>query len=501
MTTAAGTRGKDRWNVNHWMLAAFCCYLLFYLFFGERVPYNGGRGFDGYFYAGLAQDVPGVLARRIAEYQLDRILPSVVVWSAAKLLGVSIATTPRVVFAFCLYDTVVLSIATLAWLRLSRRLALDGPIAAIGWGCLFLNWIVLKQYQYFAVQTDTTAFALGVCAALCAIERRPYALTTIALIASFAWKTVMPLTLLLVLFPNPAPAETKKMSPKVPMAAALAAAGGTAAITIYFTYIEQFRFHEGEQQINTVSLPLSIVIQAAYAFYVARSVPFGAMTLRLGAPAPIACFVAAWLLRVVILWLLAKFFVNDVAMMDLSEFVRYIFASAVAKPADFILAMIVAYGPGFILVLCYLPRLMRATVAHSLGALLFLIVTMVLVMDTESRQIVFSYPLMIVFLCRALKDVAINRRLAVAFLACSLLLSKAYLPLNALGMGTVSSTETLTTDLSALSRFPWQWLFMNVANYMGWIGYAINFTLILLSTLVLWAYRPTAPVCSSTARP
>lgn len=479
-------------NTVIWLTAALCCYLVIYYFVGERVPYNGGLGFDGYFYGTLAQDVPGVLTRRIPEYYLDRILPSVIVWLSAKSLGLSLAGADQVVSAFHIYDSLLLVAASLAWVRLSGTLKLSAEVATIGWACLFLNWIVLKQYLYFAVQTDTTAFALGVCAALCVIERRLFLLAMVAFTASFAWKTVMPLTLLLIVLPHPAATPAPGKIPTwLVTALSLTAAAAAAAISFYVTLVLRFRLGAGAAQVDLSTLPLSIATLALYAFYVAHSVPLAPIATfpRVGRLGPIAFFVAIWGLRAIILAIILKFFANNQTILDLFMFLESLFATSVAKPAIIVIAMITEFGPGFILLLWYLPRVMRAAASHSLGSLLVLIATMVMAMDTESRQLAFAYPLMIAFLCATLQEVGFDRKFAAGFLASSFLLSKVYLPLNAIGMQAISSREPLT-DATVLLQFPWQWFLMNIGVYSGWIGYAANLTLAAGVAVVLFVVQP-----------
>jgi hypothetical protein len=484
-----------------WLTAALACYLIVYYFVGERIPYNGGLGFDGYFYGALAQDVPGVLAKRIPEYYLDRILPSVIVWIAAKGLGLSLAGADQVVSAFHIYGSVLLVAASLAWLRLSRTMKLSAELAVIGWACLFINWTVLKQYLYISVQTDTTAFALGVFAAVCTIERRPFLLAIVAFVASFAWKTVMPLTALLVLFPHPvaAPDPTKAPTRLVAMVP-IAGAAITAAITVYVTLVLQFHFNAGGAQVDSTLLPLSVAILALYVYYVARSAPLGriATSPRIAGLGALAFFAGLWGLRTLILSVMSERFGNGEALVELSTFVSALFATPVAKPALFFIAMTAALGPGFILLLWHLPRVMNAAASHSLGAVVLMIVTMGLAMNTESRHLIFLYPLLIALLCAALQETGIERSFTIVFLACSFLISKAYLPLNALGMGTISSTE-MVTDPAVLLQFPWQWLVMNIGIYMGWISYAVNVALTIGVAVVLFVARRRGVVAATTA--
>jgi hypothetical protein len=86
-----------------------------------------------------------------------------------------------------------------------------------------------------------------------------------------------------------------------------------------------------------------------------------------------------------------------------------------------------------------------------------------------------------------LRDVHIDRRFALAFTTVSLLLSRFYLPLNALGMDAVGTGPL--TDIGALLKFPWQWLLMNIGSHMSWTGYAVNLSLVALTGVVLFFYR------------
>lgn len=467
------------------MLAALCCYLIVYFVVGERVPYNGGRGFDGYFYATLTQDLPHVLSQRIPIYQLGRIFPSACIWLGANILGISIASTDHIVSAFALYNSLWLVIAAVSWIRVSQKLRLSTEVATIGWTSLFINWTVLKQYFYFTVQTDTTAFALGVCVALCVVERRPFLLAFIALVASFTWKTVMPITFLLALFPQPvvtANTPRSRISTTLAVVGAVGAAAIAGTIVVWQYWVGasagwQYRFQEGEAQTDLSMLPLSLLLLAGYVFYVLRSIPFARIFAipDLRPYRGVIFFISIWVFGIFVFAALKKCCANGVYMRDVSSFIVYIFSSSVAKPGIFILAMVAAFGPAFLLLIWRLPEIMNAAASQSLGCLLFLLTSVFLTLNTESRQAVFSYPLLIAFLCAALQDTKIDRKFVLFFLLVSLLLSEIYLPLNMLGMDDISSTKIIgDVNSGVLQEFPWQLVFMNIGNYMGWTGYLIH---------------------------
>jgi hypothetical protein len=108
---------------------------------------------------------------------------------------------------------------------------------------------------------------------------------------------------------------------------------------------------------------------------------------------------------------------------------------------------------------------------------------------------------LIVFLCVALQEMlGANRRFAFAFLACSLVMSKFYLPLNALGMGAIDSGNPVA-DWNILLQFPWQWFTMNLGISMGWIGYTVNVVIIVATAIVLWVVHTPGAVPTDSCRP
>jgi hypothetical protein len=476
-------------------------YLLIYFLAGERVTYNGGLGFDGYLYGHLAADFPAVLARKIPEYYLDRILPSLVVWFSAAILHFPLSDTDRIVKAFHIYNSILLVGAAFAWARLSRTLRLSTEAAILGSACLFLNWTITKQYLYFSVQTDTTAFALGVCAALCLIERRYLLLTVIAVATSFAFKAVLPMVALLIVFPVPV---AERPSSRFEAWPCIMAAVVACAAVLYITLWSGFSLRAGAAQVDLVTLPLSIVILATYVYYVARSTPvFGILACyRVGPTEQIGLLLGLWALRAILLAVLFRLFANDAGVLDLETFVMGTFALSVAKPGIFIIAYVVTFGPAFILVLLHLRRVMEAAAAHSAGAVLFLIVTLAMAIG-ETRAMTFAYPFLVTFLCIALQNAGVERRFVIVFLAISILLSRFYLPLNALGMGALGPGPL--TDIGDLLKFPWQWFFMNNGPYMAWLGYAVNLALVILAGVTLISGRScraahqSQPCCSRTS--
>jgi len=198
---------------------------------------------------------------------------------------------------------------------LSRVLALTTEVAVIGAACLFLNWIVAKQYWYFVVQTDTTAFTAGVLVSLCVIERRLVTLALIAFITSFAFKTIMPMAMLLIVFPAPAPErQPARLEAWLPLSGAALA----IAMTLYALFWERITVVGGGAQVDRITLPLSILALAAYVYYVARHTPLTRILTgcRIKGVKPISVFFGLWIARVAILAAMAAWFANARSDLD-----------------------------------------------------------------------------------------------------------------------------------------------------------------------------------------
>jgi hypothetical protein len=465
------------------------CYLLIYFFFGERDPFNGGLGFDGVFYGHFAQNFSAMLEQGIPEYYLDRILPSLVVWLGARISGAALSSDGSIVDGFHIYNSLLLVTASLAWVRLARVLSLTTPVAVVGAACLFLNWIVAKQYWYFVVQTDVTAFVAGVLLSLCVIERRLVSLTLIAVVTSFAFKTVMPAAMLLVLFPAPAPERRPaRLEAWLPLAGAVIVVG----ITLYALFVEKIDVGSGGAKVDRSTLPLSLLALGAYVYYIADRTPVTriAAGCRPHGFVVIGVFFGLWLARVALLAVMAAWFANTLDIMPLKSFMLGSFVVAVAKPAAFLVAHVVSFGPAFLLFLRYLRPLLDAAATHSAGAALFLVAGLALSVDSESRVLAFAYPLMVTFLCVVLQSTPAARsgRFALVFVAGAFVLSRCYLPLNALGMGALPHGPL--NDISIILMFPSQWFMMMIGPYMGWPGYWTNLGFFIASAALVAALFP-----------
>jgi hypothetical protein len=87
-------------------------------------------------------------------------------------------------------------------------------------------------------------------------------------------------------------------------------------------------------------------------------------------------------------------------------------ATAVAKPAVFLLAHISLFGPAILLIL-----LVKAATSHSAGIALFTVAALAMILTSESRFLTFAYPILVTLLCLAFRDLTLQPAMVAGHLA------------------------------------------------------------------------------------
>lgn len=143
------------------MVFLFFAWQIGNIFWGEHIPAGDGLGWDGTIYARIAYDFFNLFFHhQIDQYSLQRILPSGIIYTFAKLIGHSL-TMAQMPLAFSIYNTVILVLAVYTWQAIANILAWRPQVQVISFAGLFLNYAILKMNPYYPVLTDTSAFCCG----------------------------------------------------------------------------------------------------------------------------------------------------------------------------------------------------------------------------------------------------------------------------------------------------------------------------------------------------
>jgi len=216
--------------------ALLAVYLMFYYHLGPRIAAKGGFGFDGRLYGELARDFFSLLeSAAVKDYHVNRLLPSFVVFSCTRALGLPLETASEVYTAFFVYDSLLLSLGLILWLKVSGLIGLDRWIYWLGVCALAVNSQSLKMMPYYPTLTDSSGWLLGLLAVHAYLRDRKLVLLACLALGFFTWPIGCIFILLLLAFPKDDAATVRAGAGE---RAALTSAGLAAALGAYVYVVE-----------------------------------------------------------------------------------------------------------------------------------------------------------------------------------------------------------------------------------------------------------------------
>lgn len=448
-------------------------------FIGERIPVNQGLGWDGTIYGGLAQDFFGYLNRNgIDNYRASRVFPSFVIHGISGLLGIKLDKPDRVFEAFYIWNTFLLALSAYIWSLIVRNQNWSARMFWFGFAGLFFNFANLKLYPYCPVSTDAAAFFFGIFFLYLVLKRQFIITCFTAIPAFFTWPTVVYLLPVLIMFSVP-PVPTRFLSLRnYSLLAGLFLATVVVLLQAYLTLAHPYQLAHGAAQVSRELLTISFFFSACYVFWVARESDFLAWRPTGNADTArtaiiLACAVIPY--YVLLTWIRSYF--GSPSAMGMERLFSGTLVTAVTKPLIFLIAHVAYFGPIVILLLLFLKDVCQQSTSRSYGLFLFLLATMAMALNSESRMLILNYPFIVFGVCSALGDVHLSWRALLMFCGTSWLVSKVYVPLN------------LHPLQGNLLDFPYQFLFMNIGPWMGWTGYCINAAIFLLALIAMLLFH------------
>jgi hypothetical protein len=450
--------------------AAFALVFLYglaQLAWGERIPVSDGLGtYDGRRYGEIARDFRReVFDEGLDLFRLQRILPSAVVHLALRATGSSFETRD-IVRAFLILNWLLQLALVLVWREIARTARLGPTATWLGFVLMFLNFANLKQPYYYPVLTDTPALLLGALAVWLHLLGRWLALFAVMILAAFTWPALFVSGSLLFAFGRedirrPAP-------PAFPRAAMAGLAGLAVALA------EALSFGGGGGASGWLSLGVLIAYAAAVAWSLLAS-------RRLFEPATYARGLHPWRLIaaaatfVALRWALGQ--AATAPGMTLARHVRHVFLYNWGKPALFLLAHVVYFGPVVILLLLYWRAARDRLHQLGLGLTAYAAFQLGHSINSESRQLVDGLPLYALLAAAAAERAGFQRRHVLLVAALGLATSKSWLPIN-------------RGDWGSPDQVPAQLYFMNMGPSMTGTTLLLQAAAAMLVLVAAWVVLP-----------
>lgn len=463
------------------MLAWF----LFNLFYGERVQLNNGLGGDGATYAIWAQTDPFKLlnSKTIGIYHATRILPSIIIHYVAHLFDYPLgdfAHPEGVVNAFVVFNSALIMGSTILLYLIARHFCWRPPVLMLGFVTVFVNFPILKLSIYNPTLTDVSAFFFGLLTFYVFLKDRQLLLFMVSVLAAFVWPTALYTALPLLVFQ----CKKRNLQLNVPslhsnLISTLISAGLVAG-TLYVYYAIGLRLPHWATPVNEHLILLSALFFFAYVWLSLR--PFVDLTF-FDQP----CFLLiSWrgVVLSVILVATVKLAIASYSSKILGGptaflYIQYLGLCIIVKPLINVVAHVSYFGPAFILLLLLWKDVVAIAKQYGPGIIFVLIITALMSIGTESRNLVMVWPILAILMCEALNRRGVTWHFVYSILAIGLLTSRFWLPIN-----------TKEPWMGSYQDFPYQMFFMNFGPWISDTMYVVflAFTLIIFIAL-LFAVR------------
>jgi hypothetical protein len=517
-----GTQGKAArlvGNTNFRMAVVVLLVGVANVLWAERLTINEGLGWDGLIYAGWVRDFQGVvLTHGVPDYYAGRVLPSAIVHYGMRLFSVPFDSR-SIVLAFDVYNLILLVISAYVWGLAADKLNIGDRGKWLGFCFLFLNYANLKQSFYGPVQTDVSAFALGVLTLYFFLTDSRVGLPLVMLLGAFTWPTVAPTAAILYVLPyrgksyagphtdastpppdkavtlssakaaSPPPYKTTTPPYRLNIIIAAMVSGLTLVMLVYLTWsrlAERVAYYPRALRIDTSLLYLSIAAVPVFLFFGLRAALADASLFD-----PRRLFASVSWARVAVVlpvFIIAKIIQNrlwsgeSIAWGGPKSFFIYTLLSSVAEPLIFVVAHVVYFGPCILLLLFFWRRFCEAVGSYGVGLRIVLILNLLLAVNPQTRYQVNVLALFVAVLVTILDGAAHGfrglRGLLCWALVC-LFYSKEWYVFN-------TAPQVDDGTMEVLLRFPLQHMFMSIGPWMSKEMYLVQAGVVALTATLIY---------------
>jgi hypothetical protein len=487
--STAGCLAPERWarrrvSFEAWLALGLLGWGITTAYVGERLPVNGGFGWDGSVYGNWTKDFYGLIAHSPVDVErLYKMLPSAILYHLMLLLHVP-RTTETVVFAFQLLNAAMMAAA--AWMLLATLavMKVSAPGRLTAFAAVFVNYAAAKYFFYYATLPDCAGLFFGVAMLCCYLTRRFVALWATALVGMLAWKQVFYGAALLYIF-----AEYR---PPVAWRSVRAHALVPVAVIAGFVLLLS-SLHLVGRYPHPLVTPISTLVATAT---VGLSAWLCSQHRGHFDPKSYWTWTMAWrVATVVILYeamaALINFIPHTPAVTTESLFVVTTVLRAIELPAVFVVGHLAFFGLGFALILALFAPLAREMAEFDRGLMATLASAVFFGLDSESRHAMHVFPILAAFAVIALeRRRAVTWTWALGFFGLSLVLSKFWVYQNS--SATAAYVDQKYVLLDMLQYF---------LNFGPWIPpsyYAGYLLLMIVLVAALKASIKALPLASET---
>jgi hypothetical protein len=445
----------------------------FSLIWGERIPINHGFGWDGQKYGAIAQEMN---IRSLNTYYFQRILPSAIVHFSLTALQQPLDPY-HVTIGFGLLNLLLMVLSCALYRLIANELNLHPLGLWVGYIGLFVNFAHLKFALYDPVLTDVTAATISLSMLLFYLRRQQVMLAVVTVLGALTWPTLIYIGISMLVFPRkPIDESESKLGVWVSL--------GTVVYVFvrgfwfcYKFYILHSNWEQRVAQPIGIAIPLSLLLCVLYV-----CIAFNELLRGISANTLLASLSPWWAAVAAILFASAKIPAHlwaahtDVVTSLHGTIVAFV-EHSVVKPAGFLVAHAMYFGPAFLLFIFYWKPFARIIRNYGFGLTIVILMGIFTSINTESRQNLPAYMIAVPFLGLLIEQSNLSARFVWLMGAVALVFSKCWMAMN---LPSYDSGEYL--------NFPFQSFFMNLGPWMSNQMYALQGLVTLAAAGILYTY-------------
>lgn len=442
------------------ILSAIVAFILAFTWQKDLIPVHGGYGWDGQKYGMYTQYWhQAVEQKAINRFRMQRMLMPAILAKFLHKDGKPVQNE-QVIQAYKIGNIISISVSIILFVLIAIKMKWSIPQLVIGFASAFYSFSVLKMSMYYPVLGDLPAMAFGWLAVFMWVHHYRLGLLATILVGCFTAPTMFLFSTLLI-FPR-----EKVDVPNIPkwIFPALLSVIFLSVWAWSWLYASENFLHPPSfsQPVQTQWLWLSLPIAIAWIALVGTLVP------RLTIPLIKKIFLSNWLWILILIgglagvrWLILYWSGTEMPPQSISGYIQLILAQSVTHPGSFIVAHAVYYPGLLLLTLIAVSQINHTLFENGYGAALLMVGTGILLMGTESRQLIQMLPFIIVVLTQSLGRLNIKVWVAAAVAFISLIASRWWMY-----MGHPEQFSGNFLSFPAQQYFQFQGPWMNSSSWM-----------------------------------
>jgi len=500
-------------NVFLLLLTAITC--TYGMFWSDRLPANGGLGWDGGIYAKFVQklDTPylkelgearvakaGAIVghtqpvsrpaptRGLAPYFFHRLAPVVFVHLVLQLFHIE-HSNHNIILAFLWLNAIALMIATALWTKIMDVVGIRGYTKLVGYCALFFNFASMKMPFYYPVMMDTASFLVAMVLLFFYVTRRQAALWLAALVGAFTHPYLFYVGVVLFLVPYESTEAEQTGWPSAATSVRLDRVVGWGIILLVGVVpwiaaaVNLLRLTEAERQMSALKIGLLVLGCALVVAYLRLALgPLINVRRGLGLVRRLLARERTKLIVVAASFLAIELGIRVLAVGKSVSAVHQLTMmawSCIALPLVFVVAHVWYFGPVFLLYILRWRDVVTAIKSLGTGLALVAVLQFILLLDSESRREIVLLPFVGLFLVKAINLRRFRPPFYWMLVFLSLAFSRVWLPLKIDAPWTGPDFDPFA--------FPWQWFFMNLGPWLIDRVYVIGTAILLVAMIVIWS--------------